>query len=64
VPRHWTLPSEFGVLDPARVEHRTHSESIRWLASGVREFATLSVFKSGEHRMLRGASGGSRPVTL
>ena len=43
------LGSESGVLDPARIEHRTHSESVR--CDGV--FATLPVFKSSEHRTLR-----------
>jgi len=38
VRRHQTLASESGVLDPARVEHRTLSECVRWIVSGVRVF--------------------------
>ena len=37
------LGSESGVLDPARIEHRTHSESVRWLASGVMAFLQPSL---------------------
>jgi len=61
------LGSESGMLDPASIEHRTHSESVRWLASGVMAFLQptlcLSPVSTGRSGCVRWLTVGD-PVGL